>query len=855
MGKYNLISKYVDFPHISTVEGVKFITDNERALLAYDMGLYKTAVAGLAKDAFESKTGNKIRALVVSPAFLKEHWQRELAKYFKTPQKIVPVYADTIEKDLKRAKDSDFTLINYELLYDLHGEKIQTNRDTVSRLKEIGFDFLIGDEIHISRNPLASRTKAIKELADNVRYLALLSGTPIPNTIDDAFTLVSMLYPDKFPTAEDVDKAYGKDPTVLCWMLSGPGGKMLRRETEDVINLPPITHHIIPVVLNADQERIYTEIYQRKDLNAFRKLMELEKALINPALVDPACINDEGLRKILETVPSAKYDALDKIVERELSKGEKVVIFSSHFRDGVTEVLEDRYKDAGVVRLDGTVSLHRKESEPWSDREKGRIEFQTNPKKRVCIGMVQAMSLGTDLTAAQNGIHLDEPFTDAEYEQANKRLWRPGQIHPVEIFSLVGKYLLNPYGSIDEGIREQREDKKDIITYVMDGGTRRLTSDEKQMTAKPPHLQKSIIKRMSPKEAGRLSPQQKISLHNANLYGIGARQYLEHLKLDGCELGTEIADNYLIGWESSYSGKTAAVYKKIIEGLVQSGENLIEKVDLASGPAILSHVLGAPITSLDINEHQLRKGREFSKQKGASIAASIHQLPLIGEKFDLALCSLGLYYLSLGEERTGAVREANRILKKNGYYILALPESLIDPEIQKKLYEGLGMLGFEVIPELSGFVKAIEPIGSDFRVHMAVGKKIGYPTSEKLDEDQFAFRKDIHVITPRRTKRDIRFAQEAEDNGEVCKKFAFYDPKTGLDEELTARTTDYVNKNIFDKIKMAQNGQEVLALLERYRGIGEIPEYKLNELGWKRATIKTRRKDTSHCIMVKKIGD
>jgi len=215
--------------------------------------------------------------------------------------------------------------------------------------------------------------------------------------------------------------------------------------------------------------------------------------------------------------------------------------------------------------------------------------------------------------------------------------------------------------------------------------------------------------------------------------------------------------------------------------------------------------------------------------------------------------------LSLDREREEAVREANRILKKNGFYILALPETLIDPEIQKRLYEGLDMLGFEILPELSGFVKAIEPKESDFRVHMTVGKKVGYPTSKPLDENQFAFRKDSRIITPRRTRIDMGFSREGGDNGEICKKFAFYDPKTGLEEELVARTTEYINKNIFYKIKRASSGQEVLALIERYReigkGIGEIPEYKLNELGWKREIIKTRGKRVSECIMIKKIGE
>ncbi len=796
-----MVEKYVSYPGEPTKQGVKFIVDNKRALIADGMGLYKTSQAVHAKYALEDTYGKKIKALVVCPTYLKEHWERRIREYCEREPGITKINAATKEGDLEDAKDSEFTIIGYDLLPGkLNGKK--GKKEIVSELQEIGFNYVIGDEIHMTKAPKTLRSQGFKKLANKAEYLALLSGTPIPNMLDDAFVLVSMLYPEEYATEKAVREAYGNDPTVLRWMLNRRDSKMLRREVSEVRELPELTYHDIGVELNKEQEQVYAEIYMSGHLGPCTKLNELRKALLDPALVNPDVIQDEEIRECLKDTSSSKYEKLDELVEECINKDEKIVIFSSHFRTNVTDKLEKRYEKYGAIRIDGTVSPNKKAKETWSERERKRREFQENPDKKILIATLETMSLGTELTTAQNVIFLDQAYTHTEANQGVKRVHRPGQTKPVKVYNLIGKYKGNPYGSIDDGIKKYREDKEEIIDNVIGNmSVRKLTMDERSkviqgkrgMNSKVAKILTSYLDR--PQEAG-------IKRNKYMLYKQGAKECYKRLKGDE-EFAEAYAKDYIINWEGLYQGKISRVYKEIIQGLMENGENLEKMIDLGSGPAILSKVLDCPTVNVDLNKYQLREGKKFSRAKNGNIQASIHELPLKNKTFDLALCSSSVYYTSLEEnngftEREQSIREANRILRDGGYYIITIPpDKKVNNKIRNRFEKGLNDLNFKVVPELSGFVKAKEPKGSNFKAYVVVSKKIGDPTSKGLDKNQFALKDDSKKRKSRARQRRIggRYRHATGEKREICKKFAYYEPGLkGMERGIEECLDEYLEK-------------------------------------------------------------
>ncbi len=69
------------------------------------------------------------------------------------------------------------------------------------------YDMLIIDEVHEIKNVKEGvRAESAITLADMIKtedqYLALLSGTPVPNKIQDVAMLLKLLYPEKYEKME-----------------------------------------------------------------------------------------------------------------------------------------------------------------------------------------------------------------------------------------------------------------------------------------------------------------------------------------------------------------------------------------------------------------------------------------------------------------------------------------------------------------------------------------------------------------------------------------------------------------------------------------------------------------------------
>ena len=213
--------------------------------------------------------------------------------------------------------------------------------------------------------------------------------------------------------------------------------------------------------------------------------------------------------------------------------------------------------------------------------------------------------------------------------------------------------------------------------------------------------------------------------------------------------------------------------KQIIEGLYQI--NVLEKkIDLGSGPGILSYVLGEKTVNVDLNEYHFKQS--IANPNNENIVASMHKLPVEDKVFDLALASNSLNYLS-DKEKEQAVREANRVLKKGGYFILVLPYNVVPLDISRNIERGLARLGFDVIHELTGYVKSTSDV--DFQAYIAVSKKIRMPKNKSC-EQEFRMKKQKQIYAMRKKG--------------ICNTFSYFNPKNEEEEKLEARLEKYIKR-------------------------------------------------------------
>ena len=91
--------------------------------------------------------------------------------------------------------------------------------------------------------------------------------------------------------------------------------------------------------------------------------------------------------------------------------------------------------------------------------------FQEDPECKVILGTRQAMGTGITLTAGNNVIFLDEPWNEANKNQAMDRCHRIGTTKIVNVYTLMCE------NTIDEVVNDIVLKKGELASYFIDGQT------------------------------------------------------------------------------------------------------------------------------------------------------------------------------------------------------------------------------------------------------------------------------------------------------------------------------------------------------------------------------------------------
>ena len=317
-------------------------------------------------------------------------------------------------------------------------------------------DRIIADECHKMKNPDSEQGEQFLRLYAD-REIAM-SGTPLMNTPLDLYLPLRWLGFE--------DHSFYQFKYHYC-RLGGFGGReivgyknlsqlqsildrmMLRRLKSDVVDLPDKIYINEYVDLLEKQKSIYDEVYKKTkqdiDLiisspNPLSRLIRLRQAT--------------GYTGILSSTvqESAKLNRLEEIVEDIISNNQKVIIFSNWTQ--ITDIVEERLKKYSPLVITGNTA----------DELRPKIieDFQNNDNCNILIGTVGALGTGVTLTSANNVIFMDEPWTDAQKEQAIDRTHRIGQTNSVNIYTLITK------DTIDERVHELVRMKGDLSNAIID---------------------------------------------------------------------------------------------------------------------------------------------------------------------------------------------------------------------------------------------------------------------------------------------------------------------------------------------------------------------------------------------------
>jgi len=413
-------------------DGIKFLVENDGALLGDDMGTGKTVQSILAMRLLFQR-GDVKSALILCPLSVLPHWDREMEKW--SPNLHVTVVRGSKEH---REYCWYYTTHVWITTYDTLRQDMASNEADLRKK----FDLVILDEAQRIKNPSTGVTKASRKLETSYRWG--LSGTPIENKLDELVAIYGYLRPGLL-RYEGLTPAAAKKAIEPFF---------LRRRKADVLKDLPEKHEFVEYLrFEAAQMRTYRKMEHDRILHLQEKGEIVTAGNILTLITE--------LKKICNrdriTGESAKLIWLREKLADEIPEDNKVLVFTQYRQEdfGGADWLEQELSDYGAL------NYARATSDP--KRQALLRAFRTDDTKKVFIGHPRTAGVGlNELVVANYVVHFDHWWNPATANQATDRAHRPGQNKDVFVYHLWME------DTIEEMIQRKLEEKQLLYDTVID---------------------------------------------------------------------------------------------------------------------------------------------------------------------------------------------------------------------------------------------------------------------------------------------------------------------------------------------------------------------------------------------------
>lgn len=435
---------------------MRWILDNPRCGLFLDMGLGKTvstltAVQQMIDDCEVS------RVLVVAPKKVAETtWSTEAEKWDHLQDlKVVKVLGTEKQRCAALAEKADVYVTgrdNFVWLVGKYGGQLP-------------FDVLVIDELTSFKSSKSERFKAMRIAAPSVKRVIGLTGTPAPNGLIDLWAQMYCI-----DQGERLGKSVSKyretyfethkcnNIVVRCDVKKGCeqiirdkiADICLSMQAKDYLQLPDLITHTATVELTPKVREAY-ERFEREKVLEFKTehgqepanvLAQSAAGLMNKlAQFANGAVYDDSMQ--VHEVHSEKLDRLAEIVEA--ANGNSVLVFYQYKHD-VTRIAA-KLKGYRVRAYQGEKDLN--------DWNAGQID----------VLLAHPASTAYGLNMQQGGHYIvwfGTGWNLEHYQQANARLHRQGQQHPVQVYKLICA------GTVDEKASAALEGKKGVQQSLLD---------------------------------------------------------------------------------------------------------------------------------------------------------------------------------------------------------------------------------------------------------------------------------------------------------------------------------------------------------------------------------------------------
>ena len=424
-----------------------------------DMGLGKTLATLVLIDQWikRKEIDPKKPILIVAPIMVAlDTWSREVAKWgydwdVKINIRPTPKKREQMLRDLLLPMEKPTLFL--------------TNPDQLKPIKEYYFSFnipfpfevLIIDELSQYKSPTTKRNTVITYYRQSVRKFLGLTGTPASNSLLNVWNQLKLInrkdtawagqtiyeFQDRYFNAV----AKNKRGNVIKWapkfgaediIFRNLSKDVISMRTEGLVELPEISYSTLYIQLpeqaRKEYETLQTEIaeeLEEKDRVTYVTDDGVTLYLPNSDVLSGKLLQLAGGALYTDTKThqfatfhDEKLNALDDLIETATSP---LLVFYFFNSDKIR--IEQRYKNKIPV-LDSKDKNVQEMIRQWNDGE-------------IPVMLAHPASVGHGLNLQDGGhtiVWFSYPNWDNDkYRQANKRLYRSGQTHPVNVIHIVAK--------------------------------------------------------------------------------------------------------------------------------------------------------------------------------------------------------------------------------------------------------------------------------------------------------------------------------------------------------------------------------------------------------------------------------
>ncbi|MBW2966370.1 DEAD/DEAH box helicase family protein [Candidatus Woesearchaeota archaeon] len=764
-----------------------------RVLCADATGAGKTIIAATTKFLLDEKRKKKGKAIVFAPGQTMDSvWsQASMSSYaanLNLEERIQNQKVATIStySDFKKIDDdTDFIVINYDKFgLDRDYKNNRYWRRTIELCDEV--DMAVFDEAHTLKNPSKNAPRAFAEIIEKTKdkRALLLTATPCPNRLRDIGYILYMLNPQdkRFAKYKDTPFVYNLDTSAIRdVMLKGQWFMFSKEAVERIFGLPSIhkpkdSSELVYLQMNDQEAQEYFKIW-RPSGSVGQKLYPLRKVLMNN-----------------------KIRQIESIARKFANENQQAIIYTSLKKGIVKPIqaeLEKVYGHGRVAIIDGDIHNFK--------RKVGLAKkFQQGDYKAiVCTGV---MGEGIDLSCGNKRVDLviTEPcITPREYLQLIGRPHRPGQREDVyvHVLSSKSKYLETLMRAEIAALEEEYN-----VKFRRNWQPTTIDIDRFNITEAKQRIFEEAIRRALPlpKDMAKL-----MDIDDSQNSQTNSRAHSSTVSLDDFKkLAKEKEKNNFFGknvnrcsnlkgqkynpnvlaplvidygnkesWKYSTAAESNRVAVNLIKELEKANKIRYSSIaDLGSGPACLARLLKEEnlekkVDCIDGMEKMIELGRRFCKEEDVEnvkfYKRKMWDTKFKSRKYNIVTCLNALHYNDQEKDRDieKILIEANRILKKDGYFIVGLiPSNKTDLKHDiTNLSEAIGRYGFDVRYNNIIQVKGLnEKTGKKeySKVPIIVAKKIN--NSSEITGDIIPIYYPLHYVSTGGGRRITIFDEKEE---------------------------------------------------------------------------------------------